>query len=153
MPAATRVKMSGTEKKVNGTTYNISSIKRVTRKFLHGSFTLSSFETTAKKCTKKVCCPYIVVLLVVFLSFHCFGTKRRTWPHMKTLFMTIAGWHHFTTAYTRILQLVLCFFFGKLGLLFSNPSEIDNSGSCRQMSSSWKWHIPMKILLWWSSEF
>ena len=37
MPAATRVKMSGSEKKVDGTTYNISSIKRVTRKFLEVS--------------------------------------------------------------------------------------------------------------------
>ena len=37
MPAAIRVKMSGSEKKVNRTTYNISSIKRVTRKFLEVS--------------------------------------------------------------------------------------------------------------------
>ena len=32
--AATKVKMSDSEKKVNRNTYNISSIKRVTRKFL-----------------------------------------------------------------------------------------------------------------------
>ena len=37
MLAATKVKMSGSEKKVNRTTYNISSIKRVTRKFLEVS--------------------------------------------------------------------------------------------------------------------
>ena len=34
MLAANKVKMSGSEKKVNRNTYNISSIKRVTRKFL-----------------------------------------------------------------------------------------------------------------------
>ena len=32
--AATKVKMSDSEKKVNRNTYNISSLKRVTRKFL-----------------------------------------------------------------------------------------------------------------------
>ena len=37
MQAATKVKMSGSEKKVNRNTYNISSIKRVTRKFLEVS--------------------------------------------------------------------------------------------------------------------
>ena len=37
MLAATRVKMSGSQKKVNRTTYNISSIKRLTRKFLEVS--------------------------------------------------------------------------------------------------------------------
>ena len=39
MPAATRVKMSDSEKRVNKNTSDIPSIKRVTRKFLHGSFT------------------------------------------------------------------------------------------------------------------
>ena len=34
MLAATKVKMSGSEKEVNRNTYNISSIKRVTRRFL-----------------------------------------------------------------------------------------------------------------------
>ena len=33
----TKVKMSGTKKKVNRKTYNISSMKPVTRKFLEGS--------------------------------------------------------------------------------------------------------------------
>ena len=37
MLAATKVKMSGSEKKVNRNTYNISSIKRLTRKFLEVS--------------------------------------------------------------------------------------------------------------------
>ena len=32
-----KVRMSGSEKKVNDNTYNISSIKRVTKKFLEGS--------------------------------------------------------------------------------------------------------------------
>ena len=37
MLAATRVKMSDSEKKVNKKTYDVSSIKRVTRKFLEVS--------------------------------------------------------------------------------------------------------------------
>ena len=37
MLAATKLKMNGSEKKVNRTTYNISSIKRVTRTFLEVS--------------------------------------------------------------------------------------------------------------------
>ena len=37
MLAATKVKMSGSEKKVNKNTYDISSSKRVTRKFLEVS--------------------------------------------------------------------------------------------------------------------
>ena len=97
MPAATRVKMSGTEKKVNGTTYNISSIKRVTRKFLHGSFTLSSFETTAKKCTKKVCCPYIVVLLVVFFVVSLLWDQTEDMTSYENTFYdnsTMASFHH-----------------------------------------------------------
>ena len=37
MLAAIKVKMSGSEKKVNKNTYDVSSIKRVTRKFLEAS--------------------------------------------------------------------------------------------------------------------
>ena len=37
MRDVTKVKMSGTKKKVNRKTYNISSMKPVTRKFLEGS--------------------------------------------------------------------------------------------------------------------
>ena len=37
MIVATRVKMSDSEKKVNKDTYDVSSIKRVTRKFLEVS--------------------------------------------------------------------------------------------------------------------
>ena len=47
-----KVKMSGSEKKANENTYDISSTKRVTKKFLQ----VSPCKTTAKKCTKKVCC-------------------------------------------------------------------------------------------------
>ena len=48
MLAATKVKMGGSEKKVNRNTYNISSIKSVS-----GGFTFESCKTTAKKCIKK----------------------------------------------------------------------------------------------------
>ena len=47
----TKVKMSGTKKKVNRKTYNISSMKPVTRKFLEGS-RCSHAKKTTKKCTK-----------------------------------------------------------------------------------------------------
>ena len=53
-----KVKMSGNEKKkVNKKTYDSSSIKRVTKTFLEVS-RCSRAKTTAKKCTKKVCCTY-----------------------------------------------------------------------------------------------
>ena len=44
-----KVKMSGSEKKVNGNTYDIFSIKRVTKTFLEVS-RCSREKTTAKKC-------------------------------------------------------------------------------------------------------
>ena len=44
-----KVKMSCSEKQVNENTYDISSIKRSTQKFLE----VSPCKTTAKKCTKK----------------------------------------------------------------------------------------------------
>ena len=65
MLAATRVKMSDSEKRVNKNTSDIPSIKRVTRKFLHGSFTEQSCKTTAKKCTKKACCTCKVGFLLI----------------------------------------------------------------------------------------
>ena len=47
MLAATKVKMSGSEKKVNKNTYDISSIKRVTRN------QVVPVQITAKKWAKK----------------------------------------------------------------------------------------------------
>ena len=52
MLAATKVKVSGSEKTGNKNTYDISSIKSVTRKFL-GVLGCSRAKTTAKKCAKK----------------------------------------------------------------------------------------------------
>ena len=49
--AATKVKMSRSEKKRNKNTYDISFIKRVTRTFLELS--RCSRANQAKKCTKK----------------------------------------------------------------------------------------------------
>ena len=64
MLAATRVKMSDSEKK---------SEQEHVQRFLHktcnqevfGRFTLQSFKTTAKKCTKKVCCTCKVAFLLI----------------------------------------------------------------------------------------
>ena len=69
MPAATRVKMSGSEKKVNGTTYNISSIKRVTRKFLEVSRCSRAKQrqrNVQKKCAARA--KLFFCLLDLFLS-------------------------------------------------------------------------------------
>ena len=52
MLEATKVKMSGTKKIVNRKTYNISSMKPVTRKFLEGSRCSRAKKKTAKKCTQ-----------------------------------------------------------------------------------------------------
>ena len=62
-----KVKMSGSEKK---------SEREHVRHFLHkkvsGSFTLWSCKTTAKKCTKKVCCTCKVAFLLIrpIVVFH-----------------------------------------------------------------------------------
>ena len=62
-------KMSGSEKK---------SEREHERHFLHkkvsGSFTLWSCKTTAKKCTKKVCCTCKVAFLLIkpFVPFSSF---------------------------------------------------------------------------------
>ena len=54
-----KVKKTGSEKKVNENTFDISSIKRVTKKYLEVS-RCSRAKQRQKKCTKKVCCTYKV---------------------------------------------------------------------------------------------
>ena len=71
MLAATKVKMSGGEKKVNRSTYNISSIKRVA-----GSFTLQSGKTTAKKFTKK-CAALVKLFFFANETYCCCQGKRK----------------------------------------------------------------------------
>ena len=59
MLEVTKVKMSGTKKKVNRKTYNISSMKPVTRKFLEGSRCSHAKKKKKKKAAekcKKNCC-------------------------------------------------------------------------------------------------
>ena len=77
MLVATKVKMSGSEKKkVNKNTYKISSIKRVTRKFLEVS--RCSHANEGKKMYKKVCCTckvaflrirFIIVFFTILVAF------------------------------------------------------------------------------------
>ena len=52
--------------------YHSSSIKRVTKTFLEVS-RCSRAKTTAKKCTKKVCCTCKVAFLLIrpIVVFHC----------------------------------------------------------------------------------
>ena len=72
MLAATRVNVSDSEKR---------SEQEHVRHFLHktcnqevsGSFMLQSCETTAKKCTKKVCCTCKVAFLLIS-TYCCFFT-------------------------------------------------------------------------------
>ena len=58
MRDVTKVKMSGTKKKVNRKTYNISSMKPVTRKFLEGSRCSHAKKknNNSKEMYKKLCC-------------------------------------------------------------------------------------------------
>ena len=53
MLAVTNVKMRGSEKKLNRSTYDISPLKRVTREFLEVSRRSRATEATANKYTKK----------------------------------------------------------------------------------------------------
>ena len=63
--AAMKVKMRGSEKrKVNKNTYDISSIKRVTRKFLEVS-RCGRARQWQKKCSKKVYCTCKVAFLLI----------------------------------------------------------------------------------------
>ena len=65
MRAGTKVKMRGSEKrKVNKNTYDISSIKRITRKFLE-VLRCGRAKQRQKKCTKKVCCTCKVAFLLI----------------------------------------------------------------------------------------
>ena len=57
------MKMSGNEEKVNRNTYNISCIKRVTRKF-H----VKVVQNNGKEMYKKVCCTCKVVFLLTRLT-------------------------------------------------------------------------------------
>ena len=85
MLEVTKVKMSGTKKKVNRKTYNISSMKPVTRKFLEGSRCSHAKKKTAKKCTKNCAARaklfFLLLLIVVYFTlliiFTCFFSNIR----------------------------------------------------------------------------
>ena len=62
MLAATRVKMSDSEKKVNKKTYDVSSIKRVTRKFLEVSRSSRAKQQHVQSCF------LLIRPIVVFLT-------------------------------------------------------------------------------------
>ena len=59
-----KVKMSGSEKKVNENTYDISSIKRVTKKFLEVS-RCSRAKQRQRNVQKKVCCTCKAAFLLI----------------------------------------------------------------------------------------
>ena len=76
----TKVKMSGTKKKVNRKTYNISSMKPVTRKFLEGSrCSHAKKKKNSKEMYKKLCCTCKVVfsllLIVVYFTLLIIFTR------------------------------------------------------------------------------
>ena len=65
-----KVKMNDSEKKLNETDVR-HFLQKTCNKEVSGSFTLQSCKTTAKKCTKKVCCTckvafWLIRLIVVF---------------------------------------------------------------------------------------
>ena len=64
------VKMSGSEKKVNGNTYDISSIQRVTKKFLE--VLRCSRAKQRQRNVQKVCCTYKIAFLLIrsIVVFH-----------------------------------------------------------------------------------
>ena len=66
-----KVKMSGSEKKVNENTYDISSIKRVTKKFLEVS-RCSRAKQRQRNVQKRVCCTCKVPFLLIrpIVVFH-----------------------------------------------------------------------------------
>ena len=66
-----KVKMSGSEKKVNENTYDISSIKRVTKKFLEVSRCSRAQQrqrNVHKKCAARAKCLFL--LIIPFVVFH-----------------------------------------------------------------------------------
>ena len=64
MLAATWVKMSDSRKKVNKNTY-VHFLHKTCSQDVSGSFSLWSCKTSAKKCTKKVCCTCKVAFLLI----------------------------------------------------------------------------------------
>ena len=71
MLAASRVKMSDSEKKKSEQEHVRHFLHKTFNEEVSGSFTLQSCKTTAKKCTKKVCCCakllfFLLDLLLVF---------------------------------------------------------------------------------------
>ena len=68
-----KVKISGSEKKVNENTYEISSIKLVTKKFLEVSRCSSAKKKkTAKKSTQKKCAARAKLLFFANYTHCCF---------------------------------------------------------------------------------
>ena len=88
MLAATRMKMSDSEKKkAKKNTYDISSLKRITRKFLEVS-RRSRAKQRQRNVQKKVCCtckvafllirPIVVFFTVLAMSIYRARTRTRT---------------------------------------------------------------------------
>ena len=80
-----KVKKTGSEKKTNENTYDISSIKRVTKKFLEVS-RCSRAKQRQRNVQKKVCCtckvafllirPIVVVVVVVVVFYRSRCLRR-----------------------------------------------------------------------------
>ena len=66
------VKMSGSEKKVSENTYDISPIKRVTKKLSLWKFHVVVVQHNGKEMYKKVCCTSKVAFLLIrpIVVFH-----------------------------------------------------------------------------------
>ena len=80
MLAATRVKMSDSEKRVNKNTSDIPSIKRVTRKFLEvsrNSRAKQQQRNVQKNCAARAKLLFLLIRPIVVVFFYCSNCLRR----------------------------------------------------------------------------
>ena len=97
MLAATKVKMSGSEKKSDQTTYNFYSIKRVTRKFLVSRCRRAKQrQRNVQKSVLHVQSCFLLIRPTVFLLFCCF---------FFAVFVAVAVWlalHEFIFCFSKL---------------------------------------------------
>ena len=88
MLAATRMKMSDSEKKKSEKEHLRHFLHKMNNQEVSRSFTLKSCKTTTKKSTKKVCCsckvafllirPIVVFFTILIMSIYRARTRTRT---------------------------------------------------------------------------
>ena len=119
---------------MNANTYDISSIKRVTRKFLEVS-RCSRAKKKAKKCTKKVCCTCKNVFLLIrpIVVFH--RSPALPSPFSITRFyiffeQTITNIIESSASYISVVHHCCSFYFGDYDDNSMAPIWRDATGLC-----------------------